>query len=138
MYCTFHRTLGTQKSLLVSLRSLRKKPRKKSKKNPPPNFRPNDPHPDFCNQIGEHEAKLRPVLTLTENGETSGHAVVLKSYERSEEYLDLVTIDSLSETGETSVECSIFDDGEKEILALGEFPDQWCLSSEKCYYFHFN
>ena len=95
---------------------------------------------DFCSQIGEHEVNFRPVLTLTktENGVTSGHAVVLKSYIRSEEYLDLMTIDTLSETGETSVECSIFEDGDKEILALGEFPDQWCLSSEKCYYLNFN
>ena len=77
-------------------------------------------------------------LTKTENGKTSGHAVVVKSYERSEDYLDLTTIDSLSETGETSVECSIFDDGDKQVLGIGEFPDQWCISSEKCYYFQLN
>ena len=56
-------------------------------------------------------------------------------YNRSEDYLDLTTIDSLSETGTTSVECSIFDG---EVLALGEFPDQWCLASEKCYFFQLN
>ena len=95
---------------------------------------------DFCGQSGDNEVQTKPVLTLTrtENGETSGHAVVLKSYIRSEEYLDLMTIDSLSETGETSVECSIFDNGDEEVLILEEFPDQWCLSSKKCYYLHFN
>ena len=94
---------------------------------------------NFCDQIGEHEVRLKPVITLTktENGESSGHAVVLKSYERHEEYLDLITVDSLSKTGETSVLCSILDDGEQEILAA-EFPDPWYLASEKCYFFHFN
>ena len=94
----------------------------------------------FCGKISDHEVEPKPVITLTktENGETFGHAVVLKSYDRSEDYLDLITIDSLSATGETSVECPISSDGDNEILALGEFPDQWCLASEKCYYFHFN
>ena len=95
---------------------------------------------DFCGQSGDHEVEPKPVLTLTrtENGITSGHAVVLKSYYRSEKYLDLTTIDSLSDTGKTSVECSILDDGDKEILVSNALPDEWCLSSEKCYYLHFN
>lgn len=95
---------------------------------------------DVCHQIGDHEAEPQPVITLekTVNGETSGHAVVLKSYDRSEEYLDLITIDSLSETGETSVECSLFDGEDGKIVAIGEFPDQWSIASDKCYYFQFN
>ena len=94
---------------------------------------------DFCDEISD-EVQVKPVLTLTktENGETSGHAVVLKSYQRNEDYLDLVTIDSLSETGETSVRCSILDSGEVQKLAIGEVPDRWCIASEKCYFFHFN
>ena len=100
---------------------------------------------DFCNRIGDDvEVQPKPVLTLkktTENGETCFHAVVLKSYFRSEEYLDLVTIDSSdlqSEAGETEVECSILDDGDKPFLAIGEFPYDLGLSSEKCYCLHFN
>ena len=93
-----------------------------------------------CKQQGFHKLDNQPVISLakTENGETSFHAVVVKSYNRSEDYLELTTIDSLSETGETLVECSIFDDEEGHVLAIGEFPDQWCLASEKCYYFQLN
>ena len=38
---------------------------------------------DFCDEISD-EVQVKPVLTLTknENGETSGHAVVLKSYQK--------------------------------------------------------
>ena len=95
---------------------------------------------DFCGQSGDHVVETKPVLTLTrtENGITSGHAVVLKSYYRSEEYLDLMTTDSLSDTGETTVQCSIFDNGGQEILVSDELPGEWSLSSEKCYYLHFN
>ena len=95
---------------------------------------------DVCTKLGSHDLVYRPVITLTrtENGKTSGHAVVVKSYDRSEEYLDLTTIDSLSETGETSVECEILDNGEKQFLDLTQFPDQWCLADEKCYYFQLN
>ena len=73
------------------------------------------------------------VRSNSTNGTSESRAVVLKSYDKSEEYLDLTTIDPLSETGETSVECSIFADGEEQILALGEFSDQWCLESELFY-----
>ena len=95
---------------------------------------------DVCNQAGSHELDHQPVITLakTENGETSCHAVVVKSYDRSEDYLDLITIDSLSETGETSVECQILDYGDEQILATCEHPDQWCLATEKCDYFQLN
>ena len=97
---------------------------------------------DFCNQIGDVvKVQPKPVLTLKKTTETCFHAVVLKSYFRSEEYLDLVTIDSSdlqSETGETKVECSILDDGDKPFLAIGEFPYDLGLSSEKCYCLHFN
>ena len=95
---------------------------------------------DVCNEIGFRELEIQPVITLTrqENGKTCGHAVAVKSYERSEDYLELNTIDSLSATGKTSVECSIFDDEEGQVLAIGEFPDQWCLASEKCYYVQLN
>ena len=95
---------------------------------------------DVCSELGSHELLYQPVITVTktENGQHSFHAVVVKSYDRSEEYLDLTTIDSLSETGETSVECPILDDGEKQFLDLTQFPDQWCLAAEKCYYFQLN
>ena len=94
----------------------------------------------ICTELGFHELLHQPVITLTkaENGRASFHAVVVKSYERSEEYLDLTTIDSLSETGQTTVECPILDDGEKQFVDLTLFPDQWCLASEKCYYFQLN
>ena len=94
---------------------------------------------DFCDKISD-EVQPKPVITLTKtvDGETFCHAVVLKSYKRSDEYLDLVTIDSLSETGETSVECTIFDGEEEQILGIDIFSDQWKLASEKCYFFHFN
>ena len=95
---------------------------------------------DICDKFGIHDLIHRPVITLTktENGKTYGHAVVIKSYERSDEYLDLTTIDSLSATGETSVECEILDNGEEQFLDLTQFPDQWCLATEKCYYFELN
>ena len=99
---------------------------------------------DLCTELGSHQLVRRPVVTLTKtkNGITSGHAVVVKSYERSEEYgieyLDLTTIDSLSYTGETLVECEILDDGEKKFLDLTQYPDQWCLADEEGYYFQLN
>ena len=92
---------------------------------------------EVCNRIGFHELDHQPVITLTKtkNGQVSYHAVVVESFDRSEDYLELKTIDSLSKTGKTSVECSIFDG---EVLAIGEFPDQWCLASEKCHYLKLN
>ena len=95
---------------------------------------------EICDQIGFHELDHQPVITLTrtENDKVCYHAVVVKSYDRSEDYLELTTIDSLSETGETSVECSIFDGEDGKVLLIGEFPDQWCIASEKCYFFQLN
>ena len=95
---------------------------------------------EICNQIGENEVqlKLKPVITLTkiENSEPSGHyrhAVVLTSYIRSEKYLDLITIDSLSETGKTFIGCPIND-----LELFSQFPGECRLASDKCYYFQFN
>ena len=95
---------------------------------------------EICNEDGSHELSPRPViiLTKTQYGIVSGHSVVVKSYDRSEDCLELTTIDSLSKTGETLVECSIFDGEGGKVLAIGEFPDQWCLASPKCYYFKLN
>ena len=95
---------------------------------------------ETCYEDGSHELSPRPViiLTTTQYGIVSGHSVVVKSYDRSEDCLELTTVDSLSETGETLVECSIFVGEGGKVLAIGEFPDQWCLASPKCYYFQLN
>ena len=92
---------------------------------------------DICTELGSNELVHRPVITLTrsQNGKTSGHAVVVKRYERCEDCLNLTTLDSLSETGETLVKCPILED---RTLDLSQLVDKWCLASEKCYYFELN
>ena len=59
----------------------------------------------FCYQPGYHELDYQPVITLikinSETGEIGGHAVVLHSYTRVEDYILLLTIDSASRTGYT-------------------------------------
>ena len=86
---------------------------------------------DFCNQTGYHELSSKPVITLTKTisrtGETKGHAVVLDNYNRGEDFLLLRTIDSLSKTGRTNINC-----------LTGRELDQWCLASDNCYVFYFN
>ena len=95
---------------------------------------------EFCDQLGSHELDHQPVITLTKtiNGKTSGHAVVVKSYDRSEDYLDLTTIDSLPGASETLVECPIFDGEDGQVLGIGGLSEQWCLASEVCYYVQLN
>ena len=95
---------------------------------------------DVCNEIGFRELNIQPVITLTreENGKTCGHAVVVKSYDRSEDYLDLTTIDSLPGASETLVECPIFDGEDGQVLGIGGLSEQWCLASEVCYYVQLN
>ena len=95
---------------------------------------------DVCCELGSHELVHRPVITLRKiiDGQDSFHAVAVKSYERNEEYLDPKTIDSLSKTDETQVECQTLGDGETELIELSDFPDQWCLAAQKCYYFQLN
>ena len=76
---------------------------------------------DICNRTGFHEISpwLVIILTTSVNGETFGHAVAVKSFERYEKYLRLKT-DSLSDTDETLVECQIL--GKKiQFLHLPQF-----------------
>ena len=98
---------------------------------------------DFCNQYGPYELPYKPVITLTKKssrtGETQGHAVVLDKYVDDENFLTLMTIDSLSKTGETVITCPILKmtNGQQKLIIGGEV-DQWCLGSENCYVFYFN
>ena len=98
---------------------------------------------DFCDQYGEHELSYQPVIRLTiissSTGESQGHAIVLHSYNRTDDFLILSTIDSASPSGYTSVVCPILTENGQQRLLTGpnEF-DKMCLASEKCYYIHFN
>ena len=82
----------------------------------------------FCNQIGYHELDYQPVITLikisSRTGEVDGHAVVLHSFTRGEDYLVLLTIDSASTTGYTYVYCSIVTENGRPELVIGAFEDQ--------------
>ena len=98
---------------------------------------------DFCPPSVEIcELDNQPVITLMKtssiSGQVSSKSVVLKSYDKSEDFLDLTTDDPLSETGETYVECSIFDGDKQKTLAIGELPDQWSLGSKLCYFLTFS
>ena len=91
----------------------------------------------FCNQFGYHELAHQPVITLVKisstTGEIEGHAVVLHSYNRGEDYLVLLTIDSASQSGYTFVFCSIVNDNSRPELLVGEFKDQLCLGHRNCH-----
>ena len=78
---------------------------------------------DFCSESGYHEPAYQPVIGL------DGHAVVLHSYTRGDDYLVLLTIDSASPTGYRFVFCRIL----QQRLLIGQYLDLLCLASDKCY-----
>ena len=96
----------------------------------------------FCDQSGFHELDYQPVITLIKisslTGEVQGHAVVLHSYDRSEDLLVLTTIDSASSTGYTYVYCSIVTENGRPELVTGERMDQLSLASQQCYVMYLN
>ena len=87
---------------------------------------------DFCSESGYHEPAYQPVIGL------DGHAVVLHSYTRGEDYLVMLTIDSASETGYTFVFCGIATTYGHQRLLLGQYLNLLRVTSEKCYFVHFN
>ena len=97
---------------------------------------------DLCHRSGYHELTYQPVIRLTmissKTRESQGHAVVVHSYNRGDDYLVLLTIDSASETGYTFVFCSIMTTyGQQRVLTC-QFLDQWCLASDQNYQIYFN
>ena len=98
---------------------------------------------DFCPPSVEIcELDNQPVITLmreySDTGEKYFHVVVLHSYSRDENYLTLWTIDSLSEDGETVLECPIMAKNGRKKLDLGGKTDKWCLGSDLCYVLYLN
>ena len=92
---------------------------------------------DFCNQLGYHKLDYQPVITLTNtnstNGQTQGHAVVLRDYHRHEESLVMTTIDSASVSGERVVKCPIVVEDGQQKLKIKRTEDEWCLGSDICH-----
>ena len=82
---------------------------------------------DFCCHSGYHEPLYQPVIELT------GHAVVVHSYNRGDDYLVLLTIDSASPNGYTFVFSKIHE----ERLLFDQYLDLLCLASDKCYHICF-
>ena len=82
---------------------------------------------DFCDRSGYHELSYQPVIRLT------GHAVVVHSYTRGDDYLVLLTIDSASPTGYRFVFCRIL----QQRLLIGQYLNLLCLASDKCYLIRF-
>ena len=74
----------------------------------------------------------------SDTGEKYFHSVVLHSYSRDENYLTLWTIDTLSEDGETVIECPILTENGRKKLKLGGKTDKWCLGSDLCYALYLN
>ena len=98
---------------------------------------------DVCEPSANfRELENQPVITLmkecSDTGAKSYHVVVLEGYNRDNEYLTMFTIDTLSETGETVLDCPILIENDREKLDIGGQTDQWCLGSEKCYALYLN
>ena len=96
----------------------------------------------FCYQPGFHELDYQPLITLirisSRTGRVDGHAVVLHSYNRGENYLVLLVIDSASSTGYTYVHCSIVTDNGRPELVEDDSRDRFCLGSRNGYVMYFN
>ena len=94
------------------------------------------PTSDIC------ELDDQPVITLmkkySDTESKDFHVVVLNSYSRDKNYLTLWTTDTLSEYGETVLECSILTESGRKQLELGGKTNQWCLGSENCYALYLN
>ena len=96
----------------------------------------------FCNQLGYNELGHQPVITLVKRnsttGDTQGHAVVLHSYNRGDDYLVLLTADSASATGYTFIFCRILIGNGRQKLMIGGLDDKLCLGSDECFFFYYN